>query len=76
VKRIKREKKEIYIYFSVDIAYQERSIFKNIEIDNLNFAKFKKRITENTNFRFNIIKENLIYINIFGMEISVTDEII
>jgi hypothetical protein len=76
VERIKRKKKEIYIYFSVDIAHQEKSIFKDIEIDNLDFAKFKKRITENTNFRFNIIKKNLIYINISEMEISVIDEII
>jgi hypothetical protein len=76
VKRIKGEKKEIYIYFPADIAHQEKSIFKNIEINNLNFAKFKKRITENINFRFNIIKKNLIYINISEMKISVTDEII
>jgi hypothetical protein len=76
VERIKREKKKIYICFSADIAYQEKSIFKNIEINDLDFAKFKKRITKNTNFRFDIIKENLIYINIFGIEISVTDEII
>jgi hypothetical protein len=76
VERIKGEKKEIYIYFLTDIAHQERSIFKNSKINNLNFAKFKKRITENTNFKFNIIKENLIYINIYEIEISVTDEII
>jgi hypothetical protein len=76
VERIKGEKKEIYIYSSADIAHQEKFIFKNIEINDLNFAKFKKRITENTNFRFNIIKENLIYINISEMNISVTDEII
>jgi hypothetical protein len=76
VERIKGEKKEIYIYFSINIAHQKRSIFKNIEIDNLDFAKFKKRITENINFRFNIIKKNLIYINIFKIKISVIDEII
>jgi hypothetical protein len=76
VERIKKEKKKIYIYFSINIAHQERFIFKNIEIDNLDFAKFKKRITKNTNFRFDIIKKNLIYINISKMEISVTDEII
>jgi hypothetical protein len=76
VKRIKEEKKEIYIYSLTDIAHQEKSIFKNIEIDNLDFVKFKKRITENTDFRFNIIKKNLIYINISKIKISVTDEII
>jgi hypothetical protein len=76
VKRIKKKKKEIYICFPADIAHQEKFIFKNIEIDNLNFAKFKKRIIEDINFRFNIIKKNLIYINIFEIEISVTDEII
>jgi hypothetical protein len=76
VKRIKREKKEIYICFPTDIAHQKKSIFKNIEIDDLDFAKFKKRITKNINFRFDIIKKNLIYINIFKIEISVTDEII
>jgi hypothetical protein len=76
VERIKEEKKEIYIYSLINIAHQEKFIFKNIKIDNLDFAKFKKRITKNISFRFNIIKENLIYINIFEIEISVTDEII
>jgi hypothetical protein len=77
VERTKREKKNIYIYiFLINIAHQEKSIFKNIEIDNLDFAKFKKRITENINFKFDIIKENLMYINISGMEIFVIDEII
>jgi hypothetical protein len=76
VERIKRKKKKIYICFPINIAYQEKSIFKNIKINNLDFAKFKKRITENINFKFNIIKENLININISEIKIFVIDEII
>jgi hypothetical protein len=76
VERIEEKKKKIYICSSANIAHQEKSKFKNIKINNLNFAKFKKRITKDINFGFNIIKKNLIYINISKIKISVTDEII
>ena len=65
-----------YICSVFELTRLSKNQFDKITVDDLNFAKFKKKLVESSDFNFNELQENLIYINTCEMDISVTDELI
>ncbi len=76
IKRRTEEKYNKYIYLIFELMCLSKNWFNKITINDLDFTKFKKKLIKNSDFYFNKLQKNLIYINISEMNILITDELI
>ena len=76
IERRTEERYDKYTCPVFKLTHLLKNQFDKITVDNLDFAKFKKKLVESSDFHFNELQENLIYINISEMNIPVTDELI
>ncbi len=76
IERRTKERCDKYICPVFELTRLSKNRFDEITVDDLDFAKFKKKLVESPDFHFNELQENLIYINTSGMDIPVTDEVV
>jgi hypothetical protein len=76
IERRTEERCDKYICPIFELTRLSKNRFDEITVDDLDFAKFKKKLVESSDFHFNELQENLIYINTSGMDIPVTDELV
>ena len=76
IERRIEERCDKYINSIFKLTHLSKNQFGKITVDNLDFAKFRKKLMKSLDFHFNKLQKNLIYINISEMNIPVTDELI
>ena len=76
IERKIKKKCDKYICSIFEFTHFLKNQFNKITIDDFDFAKFKKKLIKSSDFHFNELQKNLIYINIFEMNILITDELI
>jgi len=76
IERRTEERCDKYIYSIFELMCLSKNQFDEITVDDLDFIKFKKKLMKSSDFHFNELQKNLIYINIFRMNILITDELI
>ena len=76
IERRTEERYDKYINLIFELIYFLKNQFNKIIINNLDFIKFQKKLMKSSDFHFNELQKNLIYINISEMNILMIDELI